>query len=129
MTFELSAECIDAIARRVVELMREQAPAAAAPELVDAAEVARLLGVERSWVYDHAEDLGAIRLGDGDKPRLRFDPARISEMRAVQSSRRAPAAKSAKPEREAAVASTRTRPGARKGARSTPELLPIRGRR
>ena len=41
--------------------------------LVDAAALARHLGVARSFVYDHADRLGAIRLGDGPRPRLRFD--------------------------------------------------------
>ena len=43
-------------------------------ELVDAAELARRLGIERSWVYTHAIELGAVKLGAGRKPRLRFDP-------------------------------------------------------
>lgn len=42
--------------------------------LVDARELARLLGVSRSVVYDHARDLGAIRIGAGERGRLRFDP-------------------------------------------------------
>ncbi len=32
-------------------------------ELVDAAELARRLGIERSWVYTHAIDLGTVKLG------------------------------------------------------------------
>jgi hypothetical protein len=39
---------------------------------VDAAQAARTLGVDRSWVYAHAAQLGAIRLG-GPRGRLRFD--------------------------------------------------------
>ena len=42
---------------------------------VDAAELARRFGVSRDWVYDNAERLGVIRLGDGPKARMRFDPA------------------------------------------------------
>jgi hypothetical protein len=30
--------------------------------------------MERSWVYTHAIELGAVKLGSGAKPRLRFDP-------------------------------------------------------
>jgi hypothetical protein len=48
--------------------------AACKRELVDAAELARRFGIERSWVYSHAIELGAIKLGSGAKPRLRFDP-------------------------------------------------------
>jgi hypothetical protein len=40
--------------------------------LIDAAELARLLGVQRGFIYDHAAELGAIRLGSGSRPRLRF---------------------------------------------------------
>jgi hypothetical protein len=47
------------------------------PQLIDAADVARMLGVTRGWVYEHATELGAIRLGSGTRPRLRFDPLRI----------------------------------------------------
>jgi hypothetical protein len=38
------------------------------------AEVARRLGVSREWVYEHAEELGASRIGTGSRPRLRFPP-------------------------------------------------------
>lgn len=69
---KLAPEVIDAIARRVVELLPRGVSAHA--ELVDAAELARRLGIERSWVYTHAIQLGAIKLGNGRRPRLRFDP-------------------------------------------------------
>ena len=49
--------------------------ASAPSPLVDAKELARLLGVSRSVVYHHARDLGAIRIGAGEKGRLRFAPA------------------------------------------------------
>jgi hypothetical protein len=49
----------------------------ALPQLLDAAAVARMLGVTRGWVYEHAAELGAIRLGAGSRPRLRFDPLRV----------------------------------------------------
>lgn len=44
-----------------------------AGRLVDAATLAGLLGVSRGWVYRHREMLGAVRLGLGPRPRLRFD--------------------------------------------------------
>jgi hypothetical protein len=43
-----------------------------AVRLVDAATLAAMLPVERDWVYAHASQLGAIRLG-GPAGRLRFD--------------------------------------------------------
>ena len=45
----------------------------------DAAEIARLHGKTRSWVYEHAGELGAVRLGSGPRPRLAFSPARVAE--------------------------------------------------
>jgi hypothetical protein len=70
------AMLVEATARRVVELLDRRDVAATPPRLVDAAELASLLGVSRSTVYEHADELGAVRLGEGAKPRLRFDPDR-----------------------------------------------------
>src|SRR5680860_1495753 len=69
---KLDPETIDAIARRAVELLEQRG--LRKRELVDAAELARRFGIERSWVYTHAIELGAIRLGNGTNPRLRFAP-------------------------------------------------------
>jgi hypothetical protein len=69
---KLDPQAIEAIAQRVVELLERQG--LQRRELVDAAELARRLGIERSWVYSHAIELGAVKLGGGAKPRLRFDP-------------------------------------------------------
>lgn len=47
-----------------------------APEtfaLVDARQLARDLGVSLDYVYAHASELGALRLGSGPKARIRFD--------------------------------------------------------
>ncbi len=63
---------VDAIAERVAELLRDD-DTPTAHRLVSAAEVARELHVGRQWVYEHAGELGARRLGDGPRGRLRFD--------------------------------------------------------
>lgn len=68
----LDPEAVEAIARRVVVLLEEKG--LRQRELIGAAELARRLGVDRSWVYSHAIELGAVKLGDGPKARLRFDP-------------------------------------------------------
>jgi hypothetical protein len=65
-------ELAETIARRVVELLRGKEAEERPARLVDAATLARELGVEREWVYAHAEQLGAVRLG-GPHGRLRFD--------------------------------------------------------
>jgi hypothetical protein len=41
--------------------------------LVDARQLARDLGVSLDYVYAHASELGAMRLGSGPKARIRFD--------------------------------------------------------
>ena len=69
---------IELLAQRVAELLANQAmESRQMGQLVDAAAVARLLGVSRATVYAKADELGAIRVGNGKRARLRFDPARI----------------------------------------------------
>jgi predicted DNA-binding transcriptional regulator AlpA len=74
----LDVESVDAIARRVAEILRAE-PDHTRNKLITAAEVAARFGVSRTWVYDNAEPLGVIRLGTGAKARLRFDPAQVLE--------------------------------------------------
>ena len=62
---------IEAIAQRVAELIDERG-VLLSTRYVDATHLARILGVDREWVYRHAHRLGAIRLGAG-RGRLRFD--------------------------------------------------------
>jgi hypothetical protein len=75
----LSRADIEAVANRVVELLQDLAAGCldAPAQLVDAATVARLLGVSRATVYANADQLGAIRLGTGKRARLRFDATRL----------------------------------------------------
>jgi hypothetical protein len=72
------------------------------------------IGVERSWVYDNAAELGAIRLGTGDRPRLRFDVERALD-----------AWRDREPEPALEPA---PRPSRRRTRPREPELLPIHGR-
>lgn len=72
----LDSASVEAVARRVVELIRGEE---GSKELIDAAEVARRFSLSRDYVYRHADDLGGVRLGSGPKPRLRFDPAKVAE--------------------------------------------------
>jgi hypothetical protein len=75
---------LDELAHRVADLVYQQRePVDAAPaeddgRLLSAAQVAARWGIERSWVYEHANDLGVRRLGTGVRPRLRFDPVRVA---------------------------------------------------
>lgn len=111
----LGPESVEKIARRVVELLEQRG--LQQRELVDAAELARRFGIERSWVYSHAIELGAVKLGTGTKPRLRFDPEIASRvLRKVDGKPAAdPPARSGK------------RAGQPQGSEGRAELLPIRG--
>lgn len=75
----LAAESVEAIANRTAELLRGEAEPPAPKRLISAAKVAETWGVDRSWVYAHAKQLGARRLGVGKRPRLRFDPDEVAE--------------------------------------------------
>jgi hypothetical protein len=94
----LDAEDIESIAARVAELLREQMPPSAS-RLADAAEVARELGVDREWVYAHAQELGGARLG-GERGRLRFDLARIRRDFACPAGTRSRPAAARRPRRQ-----------------------------
>ena len=112
---KLDPQTIEAIARRVVELLEKRG--LQSRELVDAAELARRLGIERSWVYSHAIELGAVKLGGGAKPRLRFDPevAKRVLRKAGEGPAADPPARSGK------------RAGQPPGSEGRVALLPIRG--
>jgi acyl-CoA reductase-like NAD-dependent aldehyde dehydrogenase len=78
----MTGEEIEMIARRtaeiVVERLREEAAVAPAmPRMLSAAEVAERFAVTADWARANADRLGAVRLGDGPRPRLRFDPAKV----------------------------------------------------
>lgn len=104
----LDPEDIELIAERVTERLRRDPPAQAV-RFADASTVARQLGVDRDWVYGHARELGAIRLG-GPRGRLRFD------LRQIEHELAAPA--------PPARARPRQRPNARRGAMKKVDLLP-----
>src|SRR4051794_27199198 len=80
-------QLVDAIARRVVELLegsRARADAArpaaeAGSACLTVSQVAARYRVSRSWVYAHQRELGAMRLGDGPRARLRFDPQVVAD--------------------------------------------------
>lgn len=111
---------VEAIAQRSAELVLAAItadPARAQPSaLIDASAVAKRFGVDRGWVYDHADELGAVRLGTGARPRLRFDPD--VELAALASRDRRP------PERPEIASSPGRR--RRRTTAASAQLLPIR---
>jgi hypothetical protein len=80
----LAPESIEELALRLAEALQPGADSEGGrvrgdPKMISAAEVSERWGVARRWVYNHAEGLGARRLGAGRRPRLRFDPAEVAE--------------------------------------------------
>jgi hypothetical protein len=118
----LAPESVELIARRVAELL-EGSAAGSAPELIDAAEVARRFGVKPAWVREHANELGAVPLGSGSRPRLRFHADRVAEALSLcLASRGSGQSGSPAPERK-----PRRRASSSLG--TSPDLLPIRGQK
>ena len=71
---------VDAVARRIVEVLREEGVLRReGPRLLTVGEVAVEFGLSTDWLYTHARQLGAIRLGSGPKARVRFDRHTIGE--------------------------------------------------
>lgn len=110
-SMHLDDASVEAVARRVADLLRGEGIAG---KLIDTVEVARRFNVSRDFVYDHADDLGAIRLGSGPKARLRFDPVVVAEQLAT----------SASPDAEVPH---RANPKPRRRKSATVALLPVRG--
>ena len=84
----LSAGDVEAIAeataRKLAEFVGERGKTFG---LVGPRELAEGLGVSLDYVYAHATELGAMRLGSGPKARIRFDldgARRLLEARAQQ---------------------------------------------
>jgi hypothetical protein len=122
---ELTPDAIEQVAQRVVQLLRhEQPPAVGAQDdtppapahLLTAEQLARQLGVTRTWVYEHATELGAITLGGGPRPRLRFDPQTAAQALQIRQRRGKPP-----------VPSEVLRPGGTRRRRTPPAvpLLPV----
>lgn len=107
----LAPAAVEAVARRVVELLADEHATRPTARLLDAAHLAELLGVSRATIYDHAAELGAIRLGNGERPRLRFDVERALT-----------AWRDREPEPE-----PRPQPPRQRVARTDAALLPIHG--
>jgi hypothetical protein len=81
------AAIAEATAERIAEIVSVPGTFA----LVDARRLARDLGVSIDYVYSHATELGAMRLGSGPKARIRFDLDRARqavEARAARSNGR-----------------------------------------
>jgi len=111
----LDPDDIEAIATRVAELLRHAPPPSG---LLSATQLAQHLGLSRAWIYEHAHQLGAIQLGSGSKPRLRFDLTTAKTALAQTDNKHSPLPDPAPP-----------RPRRRPGKTTDATLLPIHGSR
>lgn len=68
----VSHETLDEIADRVLARLDGRREG-----LIDAAEVARRLGISKYTVYENSARFGAVRIEDGPNARLRFDPQQV----------------------------------------------------
>lgn len=73
----LHPDDIEAIAVRVAELVKPCGEPVKR-RMLTAEEVGEMHGVSARWVRAHAVELGAVRLGDGPKARLRFDAVQVA---------------------------------------------------
>lgn len=123
---------VEAIARRVVEMLRDGAPHAdgqpsgraltgaapdADPRTLTARQVANLYGVSPDWVRRQRHRLGVVQLGEagaGRRPRLRFDAAAVE--RALTASR---------PEEESPRAADSAPAPRRRRPRARPPATPV----
>ena len=112
------ATLADLVAERVLTGLAEGRRPDEEERLLTAAEVGRRFGVSPEWVRENAGRLGALRLGDGPRPRLRFDPERVAE----ELSARPVRGRSDAPDRPPERVSRRTR-SRRAGKRTG--LLPV----
>lgn len=116
----LEREQLVELAELVAESLAARLASAVPGALVDAATLAERLGVERSFVYEHSGELGGVRLGDGPRGRLRFDPVEAGRrLASCQGSRGSSGAE--------AVSGAGSRRRRRPSSGSAAPLLPVQG--
>jgi hypothetical protein len=84
----IAAELAPILATAIADAISDHAPRPAPAPLATADEAAAALGVTADYVRRHADELGALRVGDGPRPRLRFD---LDRARAALAPKPAPA--------------------------------------
>ena len=107
---------VEEMAQALLPVLREliEEEAQRLPLIVTAAELAEYLKTTRQVIYNNADQLGAIRLGDGKRPRLRFR-LDCAQVRAWQAGASKPS-----------LADARRPPKRVVKGRDDSELLPIR---
>ena len=121
-TVRLADDQLELLADLIAERLRDgHEPDVGLVVLVDAAEIARRFGLTPATVRARADEFGVIRLGEGPKPRLRFDPAKVAVALTDCQAGRSP-----EPAEVPAQPTLRRRRRARRTGTGT-ELLPRRG--
>jgi len=82
----------------------------ALPALLTVAEAAEVLRVGRSWVYEHAAELGAVKLGPGQTAPVRIPRDGVQRIVGIPSPRRERRSVPARRAREAETAKGNLRP-------------------
>jgi|tagenome__1003787_1003787.scaffolds.fasta_scaffold20939475_2 hypothetical protein len=84
---------IRALAEAVVDVLEERGLLPRREEslgrVLNVADVARLLGRSRGWVYEHSAELGAFRYASGPKARIGFDREAIERWKRDRRTRKA----------------------------------------
>lgn len=75
----LHPDDVRAIAEAVADLLATGRERPVEVRLADAAEIAEAYRVTAGYVRANAARLGAVRIGNGPRPRLRFDPEVVAE--------------------------------------------------
>lgn len=107
---ELTPQAVEQVARRVAQLLHRQQEIQQHAETGEPVGVVTVAGfaayykLTPAWVYEHADELGAIRIGSGPKARIRLD---------FRTAKAALAQLQASPERAASTAPARKRRGPR----------------
>jgi hypothetical protein len=104
---------LDQLASRIADKLADRLATHQTGELINANELAHRIGRGRDYVYANADHLGAIRLGDGPRPRLAFRWPHVLEH--ITTATPAPTSK---------PKTTTTRP---RRKHPEPPLLPVRG--
>jgi hypothetical protein len=76
---DLTPQAVEQVASRVAQLLhraqqsQEQREAREPVGMVTVAQLAAYYKLNPAWVYEHADELGATRIGGGPKARIRLD--------------------------------------------------------
>ena len=76
---DLTPQAVEQVANRVVQLLhrqqqnQQQAQTGEPVGMVTVPEFAAYMKLNPGWVYEHADELAAIRLSSGPKARIRLD--------------------------------------------------------